>query len=143
MVSPSLPAPSCRWRRSCARPMHTPCISVRRRWPCRASIAPAWNPSWPIARRGAAKARPRRGLVEGDERHGARVVDLGESRHEGMSEFLDRREEPQPQVVHRDVLEKAAHQGLILRAHRTDENAPALAEHEVAFPLAWIGPNCE
>ena len=38
-------------------------------------------------------------LFDGDKRHGARVIDLGEAGDEGVAELLHRREETQPQVV--------------------------------------------
>ena len=37
-------------------------------------------------------------FVDGDEGHGARVVDLGEAGDEGVAEFLHRRKESQTQV---------------------------------------------
>ncbi len=38
-------------------------------------------------------------LVDGDESHGAGIIDLGKARDEGMAEFLYRREEAQAQVL--------------------------------------------
>ena len=34
-----------------------------------------------------------------DEGHGARIVELGKPRDEGVAEILDRREEAQPQIL--------------------------------------------
>ena len=68
-----------------------------------------------------------RARLDGDEGHGAGVVDLGETRDEGVAELLHRREEPQPQVLLRDRGEERPIQGLVFRAHRTHDNSGSVA----------------
>ena len=48
-------------------------------------------------------------FVDGDERHGPRIVDLGEAGDEGVAEVLDRRKEAQPQVLARHAARRTVH----------------------------------
>ena len=76
-----------------------------------------------------------------DERHGARIVDLREARHEGVAEFLDRRKEPQPQIVLRHAGEERPVERLVLRPHRPHQHLGAVAQRDVPLPFLRIGPD--
>src|SRR6202011_6218689 len=78
-----------------------------------------------------------------DECHGARVIDLGETRDEGVPEFLHRRKEPQTQVLWRDLSKKRHIQRLVFRPHRSDKDPRSVAQRGVSLPFRGIGPNRE
>ena len=79
-----------------------------------------------------------------DERHGPRIVDLREAGHEGVAEFLDRRKEPQPQIVRCDTRRRTAR-----RAARPPAAPAAPApsvpsrSRDVTLPFLRIGPDRE
>ena len=72
-------------------------------------------------RRTDAEQLPARWL-ERNERHGARIVDLGEARDEGVAQVLDRGEEAQPQVLIGHAGEEVRVQRLVLRADRPQQD---------------------
>ncbi len=82
-------------------------------------------------------------FLDGDEGHGARVVDLRETRDERVAEFLHRREEPQTQVLRRDRGEERRIQPLVFGTHRPDQNLRSVAQLSVAFPFLRIGADGE
>ena len=83
------------------------------------------------------------GHLDGYKCHGAGVVDLGETRDEGVAELLHRREEPQPQVLLRDRGEERPIQGFVFRPHRADNNSGSIAQRHMPFPFRRIGPDGE
>ena len=60
-----------------------------------------------------------------------------------MGKLLHRREKPQPQVVHRDVVQHPVDQRLVLGPDRTDVYAPAVLDLDMTLPLRGIGPHGE
>ena len=74
-------------------------------------------------------------LVDGDECHGARVIDLGEARDEGVAEFLDRGEEAQAQILLRHGGKERRIQCLVFRPDRTHQKLPCRPAASGAAPI--------
>ena len=103
------------WIISCInfQPRPRPLRSERSRWRIRRSHS---------SHRRAGGPRPagRRCSRSRRERHGAGVVDLGQSRDERVAEVLDRGKEAQPHVLRRDLGRRPVER-LVLGADRTHE----------------------
>ena len=82
-------------------------------------------------------------FVERDKGHGAGVVELGQAGDELVREFLHRREEPQPQILHGDMFQHLMDQRLVLGPDRANEHPPAVLDLDVALPLRGIRPHGE
>ena len=82
-------------------------------------------------------------LVERHERHGPRIVDLREAGDEFVGEFLARREEPEANVLRRQLGDERPVKVLVGRLDWPDQEALALDRLHPSFPLVGIGPDRE
>src|SRR6516225_9698894 len=70
-------------------------------------------------------------LFEGNERHGAGIVDLRKSRDETVAEFLDRCEKAQPQVVLSHGSQEGRTQNFVLGSDRAHEKFAAVGQRQM------------
>ena len=84
-----------------------------------------------------------RRLVDRDERHGARVIDLGKAGDEGVAEFLDRGEETQAQVLLRHGGEERRIKLLVFRPDRAHQECRSVVERQMPLPFFRIRPDGE
>lgn len=77
-------------------------------------------------------------LINGYERHRARVVDLRQAGDERVAQGAQRRKEPQSYVFSGYVLKEPWIQGFIFRAHGPHQDALAVGEREVALPFGRV-----
>ena len=80
-------------------------------------------------------------LINGDERHRARIIELGETGDEGVAELLHHRKEPQAQILRRDLLEQFLQRRFVIGPDRAHEHLPAVLDDQMALPLRRIGPH--
>ena len=86
---------------------------------------------------------PAGGQVGQDQRHLAVVVDLGQRGRGLVGEFLDRREEAQPHVLGRELVEGRDQHRLVLGPDRAQQQSAAAGELDLVLELLGIGPDRE
>ena len=79
-----------------------------------------------------------RRLIQGDEGHGPRIVDLGKPDEKGVAEVFHRAKEAEAQIFRRYFRKKRRVERFVVWADRPDINRPSIRQGDMAIPLVGV-----